>query len=540
MLQNTVEEKIVEVAPLMSKQKEQSVDDIMKELDVVTKLGAALTMFEKSNHATPLDVVNPFDEQDRLEREAEGKRIADEKLFQHFVKISTEVVEEALLEEVYVEIFEKGYRELPPILPEGYRRIKPPHLNASKISVNCKKEFAYKKIEKHETDPINTLDFFDDDQSLKSAWSTSLPLPPVNQADLHCRHDSDLSYEVTYRIRTGNRYANKAQEDNYTVSFSNITNLPNPRQPKKQFNGHDRNPTHQSNTMSNAMVTFDPRSDEGAFAGKLLENEDNSREKRLTLSKLGSDYIDKQCQERRLKEPDWMLMQHRLRLNESIHTQKLVTFEIVSMAKTIELQNSEFIMNKPIVRFGTLDACDYTVKCTNNVGGDIRKERSLSKIHCMIYVPLIPPSNPSGIGKGKKLVESGGKRYCKSYDSDSDEVDSDDESDRLVNSKRASQVTIVDNNSCWGTYVVTQSGVKKVPTTIQAGIPLEHGDLICMGITRNGPLTMTAIEANRALLVFRVRTDYYVTSGKIPEFDVGGMIMTEQEKSVRDDRAQYK
>jgi hypothetical protein len=61
-----------------------------------------------------------------------------------------------------------------------------------------------------------------------------------------------------------------------------------------------------------------------------------------------------------------------------------------------------------------------------------------------------------------------------------------------------------------------------------------------MGITRNGPEVMTAIEANRALLVFRVRTDYCVTIGKVPEFDVGEMIMAEQEKFERPERAQYR
>lgn len=554
----TVEE--AEPTGIEGRHTENGLNDIMKELDIVTKFGAQLQMFEKSKHAKVLEVIDPFEEQARLEREAEEKRIADENLHEGLLKSSTAQAEENILNDLIHESFRQGYSELPQLLALGYRRLKPPSPN----SMKKKNSFSVKKIEKEEPHSNSNLVLFDHAENAKIMMSSSLPAPlrRVNQADLQCRHDSDLNYDVTYQVKTGKRFTNKAKDEDYNLTFSNITGQPNPRPPKPSMSKHNKYQVKNRSDPSNDLVVFDPNSSGNVLAtadSTLLiannspiesvmelekaEERIREKEKELSLMKLGSEYIESQHRERRLKEPDWMLMQHRLRLNESIHTQKFVTFEIVSMAKTIQLCNSEFIMNKPIVRFGTLDACDYTIKCSNNIGGDIRKERSLSKIHCMVYVPLISPksgsSNTNGSSQGSAGVRE--KQFVKSYDSDSDDEDSDEGSNGLNdNEKRASQVTIVDNHSMWGTYVVTQRGVRKVPTTIQAGIPLEHGDLICMGITRNGPEVMTAIEANRALLVFRVRTDYCVTIGKVPEFDVGEMIMAEQEKFERPERAQYR
>jgi len=571
----------VEVVVDTGKHKESDINDIMKELDIVTKLGAQLKMFEKSKHAKPQDVVNPFEEQDRLEREAEEKRIADEKRHEQLLLESTSTVEDRILEALFHEGFKAGYGELPQLLALGYRRLPPPPPAGT---LQGKRPFGFKKIEKEEEEephssqdtlllPVFDQTGYQGDANVKMSSSLPVPLRRVNQADLQCRHDSDLNYEVTYHVKTGKRFTNKSLDEDYSLSFSNITGQMNPRPIKKKVSKHSTY-LSESQISSNDLVVFNPKSsgnmlaivdkdnnmglisdggnvDDGTsncMSVMALEREEEKvrekeKEKELSLIQLGSTYIEKQHRERRLKEPDWMLMQHRLRLNESVHTQHLVTFEIVSMAKTIELCDSEFIMNKPIIRFGTLDACDYTVKCTNNVGGDIRKERSLSKIHCMIYVPLIPPKSTAVTkkgGSGGSGAASKEKKYTRSYDSDSDDEESDEETDKLQKEKRANQVTIVDNHSMWGTYVVTQRGVRKVPTTIQAGIPLEHGDLICMGITRNGPEVMTPIEANRALLVFRVRTDYCVTIGKVPEFNVGQMILDEQEKFERPEKAQFK
>lgn len=639
-LNDVTEEEVESVEEVVDKSmagrhEESGIADIMKELDVVTKFGATLKMFAPSGHVKPLDVIDPFEEQDRLEREAEEKKLAQEKLFEHLLTSAMSGAEELLLEEAVIKVFVLGYSELPPLLPLGYHRLSPPTTptfpssttsgepgkNNKKLkkgkhkhrhqkqqqqeqeanALLSKRPYGYQKIARD--DPYaatNSLVLFNattnnsgnnhnqTDSSLCFSKSLPsplpLPLPRVNQADLQCRHDSDLNYAITYQIKTGKRYTSPEQQEDYTLAFSNITDMPNPKPPRKVTSRQgtyalsnrpatttgtdmvifDKDSAGRSsgdstmlaiadsNMQSNALITNNSTTNSSALVvANSIQELEKEQERQLeiakesSLSQLGSVYIEKQHAERRLKEPDWMLMQHRLRLNESIHTEKFVTFEIVSMAKNIELRDTQFIMNKPIIRFGTLDACDYTIKCSNNAGGDIRKERTLSKIHCMVYVPLIPPRSQFDNGStthadfNRNSGAAKTKKYRKSYDSDS-ESDSDEEAERASREKRAGQVTIVDNHSCWGTYVVTQQGVKKVPTTIQAGIPLEHGDLICMGIARHGPSTMTPLEANRALLVFRVRTDYCVTIGKVPEFDVGEMIMHEQAKSEKKEKAEFR
>ena len=574
---NAVEEDDVSVAEevvdksMAGRHDENGIADIMTELDVVTKFGAMMKMFSPSEHVKPQEFVDPFEEQERIEREEEERRVAQEALFQHLLEEAMADMEENLLEEAIAAAYAKGYSELPQLLALGYHRLPPPPVQMKTQRKSHKQAYGYQKIVKDDSfSPSNSLVSFDKNVpdpsiSFSKSLSLPLPLPRVNQADLQCRQDSELNYEVTYQIKTGKRFTNKQKDEDYTLAFSNITDLPNPKPPRKRTSLQGTYELNCGPSTSNDLVLFEGGSSSSGGSGAMLaiannneqstddtytassvmalekiEEKKREQEKELSLSRLSSVYIEKQQSERRLKEPDWMLMQHRLRLNESVHTEKFVTFEIVSMAKTIALRDTEFIMNKPIIRFGTLDACDYTVKCSNNVGGDIRKERALSKIHCMVYVPLVPPMSKPGHDRAKTNTGGGkNKKYQKSYDSDSDS-DSDEEAERQSHEKRASQVTIVDNHSCWGTYVVTQHGVKKVPTTIQAGIPLEHGDLICMGITRNGPTVMTAIEANRALLVFRVRTDYCVTIGKVPEFNVGEMIMNEQEKSEKVERVAYR
>jgi hypothetical protein len=68
-------------------------------------------------------------------------------------------------------------------------------------------------------------------------------------------------------------------------------------------------------------------------------------------------------------------------------------------------------------------------------------------------------------------------------------------------------VTIVDNHTLWGTYVVSRNGVEKVTTVVTRGHSLHSGDLLCLGLVRNGPKLMSSVDANKALLVFRVRIE---------------------------------
>jgi hypothetical protein len=47
-------------------------------------------------------------------------------------------------------------------------------------------------------------------------------------------------------------------------------------------------------------------------------------------------------------------------------------------------------------------------------------------------------------------------------------------------------IMIVDNNTYFGTYVVTSKGTKKVSKKISAGLALEPGHLICIGVKFRG------------------------------------------------------
>ena len=66
-------------------------------------------------------------------------------------------------------------------------------------------------------------------------------------------------------------------------------------------------------------------------------------------------------------------------------------------------------------------------------------------------------------------------------------------------------LTLVDNNSAWGTYVVSSEGTRKAPAKVTAGIVLSSGLLVCIGVCKDGPPEISATEANQACVVYRVR-----------------------------------
>ena len=67
------------------------------------------------------------------------------------------------------------------------------------------------------------------------------------------------------------------------------------------------------------------------------------------------------------------------------------------------------------------------------------------------------------------------------------------------------RITVLDNTSLWGTYVVNKSGGKKVPSKLTLGMRVEPGDLLCIGVVREGPPELDAKDAGRAACVYRVR-----------------------------------
>ena len=133
--------------------------------------------------------------------------------------------------------------------------------------------------------------------------------------------------------------------------------------------------------------------------------------------------------------------------------------EIVSMSG--DVQASERIaLNKALVRIGTLPELECSVVAT----GAVKRDAQLAKVHCMIYSP---------------------------YTADAD-----------------AGLVIVDNHTRYGTYVVSEraaGGAAKVSTVVTEGTPLVPGDLLCIGVRKNGGPMLTAVEASGAAIVYRVR-----------------------------------
>ena len=67
------------------------------------------------------------------------------------------------------------------------------------------------------------------------------------------------------------------------------------------------------------------------------------------------------------------------------------------------------------------------------------------------------------------------------------------------------KITITDNNSLWGTYVVSRHGARKVSSRMSAEVVIEPGDLVCFGVVRDGPETLDVTDAGKAVAVYRVR-----------------------------------
>ena len=114
-------------------------------------------------------------------------------------------------------------------------------------------------------------------------------------------------------------------------------------------------------------------------------------------------------------------------------------------------------LHKPVMRMGTLEGLEVTLKPF----GFCRKYMMVSKIHCLIYVPMAHCDGP---------------------------------------------ITVCDNRSLWGTYVINANGAHKAPVKVGSGTPVSPGDLLCIGVRPNGPEELSPDIAGQACCVYRVRS----------------------------------
>ena len=163
---------------------------------------------------------------------------------------------------------------------------------------------------------------------------------------------------------------------------------------------------------------------------------------------------------------DWASMTHIYTLH-SLVNDCLYSLELVSKHGDVEVA-MRVPLDRPVVRIGTQSSCE----CVVATMGAAKRDGKVATVHCMLYCPTHRDQHRT-------------KRNTTTTTTD--------------------DLTIVDNNTIWGTYIVSSTGTHKAPVKVTAGRPLTSGLLICIGVVRDGPGEISAIQANQACVVYRVR-----------------------------------
>lgn len=186
-----------------------------------------------------------------------------------------------------------------------------------------------------------------------------------------------------------------------------------------------------------------------------------------SLSSQDSDMVNESAQD----VHNWAAMTHIYSLH-SLHNDSMYSLELVSKHGDINVAQ-RVPLDRPLIRVGTHSSCESII----TTAGIAKKEGRVAKVHCLFFCPTHSGS-----------TEQSDPR--KSNDSGSASRD---------------QLTLVDNSSVWGTYVVSAMGTRKAPVKVTAGLVLTPGLLVCIGVCKDGPSEISATEANQACVVYRVR-----------------------------------
>ena len=169
-----------------------------------------------------------------------------------------------------------------------------------------------------------------------------------------------------------------------------------------------------------------------------------------------------------LNPSGWTAQPHFQTINHDVNA-KLYYLELLSKSHDVEAPVL-VALDKAIVRFGSLPL----LECSVLTKGSVKKMGIVARTHCMIYCPLA---------------------------SDFD-----------------AGITLTDNHTIYGTYVVSSGDANaiKVSNSPTDGYPLAAGDLICIGVKKNGGATLEAVDACEASIVYRVclRQDELKTSSQ--------------------------
>jgi len=256
------------------------------------------------------------------------------------------------------------------------------------------------------------------------------------------------------------------------------------------------------------------------------DGEDHTRPK--TTSKYSELFDSKKTPTYAMSNP-YLSVTNNSSLSRVLYTQNygkpnIYHLELVSQREGV-IAPIKIPLATPLVRLGMLDsACgDSTIKCVN---GNIDRimvrdmehamKRSfplISRIHCIINCPMFDPtiaaSSQTSLVPHMDSGDSFGGGFGSTLtDSISSLPGSKPSTAQLAKQKKhATHCNVVDNHSYGGTFIVSSNGVRKVPTKTSAGVYLEPGDLLCIGVgkTSSTSADISPTDASKACVVYKVR-----------------------------------
>lgn len=182
------------------------------------------------------------------------------------------------------------------------------------------------------------------------------------------------------------------------------------------------------------------------------------------------------------REIEWLSLPNIRHISAYVN-RPLYYLEVLSKKDSVDCL-MKIPLDMPVVRIGTLhDACGNGAIALSP-GSMERKLNMVSKIHCMLYIPM---------GRLRNVDRS---------IEDSDAASNNDED----------SITIVDNTSKYGTYVVSNSnsnsktqGAMKLSNQLSSAFVLQPGNLICIAVKRDGEQVLSFTEVSNACVVLRFK-----------------------------------
>jgi hypothetical protein len=207
-----------------------------------------------------------------------------------------------------------------------------------------------------------------------------------------------------------------------------------------------------------------------------LTNKDISVDSNVTTFVTRTDSakaVDDELDELLQQPQPWTALPHRYQIY-SLFNSATFFLELVSKHSSITCP-SRFVLDSAVVRVGTHASCELKI----GISSAEKEQSKISKIHCLFY---------------HGMATTGHENSSLSHSH------SNQQRDEMLNT-----VTMVDNHSVFGCYVVGCDGALKVPSKITRGIQLANGNMICIGVCKDGPPLLPVTEASNAMIVYRLQ-----------------------------------